>query len=45
MERIRPITLFEHEAALLLPGFLYHFNFADFKRRGGNWAIESAMPT
>jgi GGDEF domain-containing protein len=36
MERIKPTALFEHEAALLLPGFLYDFNIADFKRRNGH---------
>jgi len=33
MERINHITLFKQAAALLLPGFLYSFNIADFKRR------------
>jgi hypothetical protein len=36
MEQIRPIKQFEHEAAPLLPGFLYHFNLADFKRRNSH---------
>src|ERR1700739_496164 len=33
MEQIKGVKLFELEAALLLPGFLYSFNIADFKRR------------
>jgi GGDEF domain-containing protein len=33
MEQIKPIKLFELDAASLLPGFLYSFNIADFKRR------------
>jgi GGDEF domain-containing protein len=33
MEQIKGIKLFERTAALLLPGFLYCFNIADFKRR------------
>jgi GGDEF domain-containing protein len=33
MEQINQLTLFEHKAASLLPGFLYSFNIADFKRR------------
>jgi hypothetical protein len=28
MEQIKRITLFKHEAALLLPSFLYSFNIA-----------------
>jgi GGDEF domain-containing protein len=36
MEQIRPIALFEQAAALLLPGFLYNFNLADFKRRNSH---------
>jgi GGDEF domain-containing protein len=36
MEQIRRITLFEHAAASLLPGFLYCFNIADFKRRNSH---------
>jgi GGDEF domain-containing protein len=33
MQQMKGVTLFEHEAASLLPGFLYSFNIADFKRR------------
>ena len=33
MEQIKGTRLFEQTAALLLPGFLYGFNIADFKRR------------
>jgi GGDEF domain-containing protein len=36
MEQIKRITLFKHEAALLLPSFLYSFNIADFKRRNSH---------
>ena len=36
MEQIKRSTLFVHEAALLLPGFLCCFNIADFKRRNGH---------
>ena len=36
MEQIKRITLFKHEAALLLPSFLYWFNIADFKRRNSH---------
>ncbi len=36
MERIKPITIFEREAAQRLPGFLYSFNIADLKRRNSH---------
>lgn len=36
MEQIKRSTLFVHEAALLLPGFLCCFNIADFKRRNSH---------
>jgi GGDEF domain-containing protein len=36
MERVSLTTLFEREAAAFLPGFLYDFNIADFKRRNGH---------
>jgi hypothetical protein len=32
MGQIKRITFFDQEAALFLPGFLYSFNIADFKR-------------
>jgi len=37
MEQIKGVKLFELEAAALLPGFLYSFDIADFKRRNGHF--------
>src|SRR5437899_2884382 len=36
MNQPKPIDLFTQQALARLPGFLYSFNIADFKRRNGH---------